>query len=85
MLCDENNATVMEMFKHASVYFVRGAVRRCAAASESVCVCVCVCVCVRAQMSTSAANSHSALLWQILHLSEYSKSSVPALCKNTYM
>ena len=53
MLCDENNATVMEMFKHASVYFVRGAVRRCAAASESVCVCVCVCVCACANVHFS--------------------------------
>lgn len=72
MFCSKNNGAVMEMFKRASVYFVRGAMRRCVFATDSVCV----------HMSTSAANSHSALFYQILHLSEYSMSSVTALQAN---
>ena len=53
----KNNGAAMEMFKRASVPFVRGAVRRCVVAFDSVYVCVCVCVGAHVHFSRQLALS----------------------------
>lgn len=101
MLCSKNNDAVMEMFESASVHFVRGAVRRCVVASNSVYVCVCVFMGVGAhvhfsrQLALSSPLPDTPSVWiqyELCHCSQSTATSIPLLWKinvniykNTYM